>query len=137
MKVTRDIANELATENERMARTERPEERPDLLTAAQGVLNAWEHSKDAPSSRSAMAEIRAAIGPLYSAVLDLKQVNPDPEARIEQMIHELAYERVKHSYLFNALRNDQVDSKANELAEKIAGLVQTWIMDEVNTVAGE
>src|SRR6185503_8803544 len=57
--------------------------------------------------------------------------NPDPEARIEQMIHELAYERVKQSFLFN-LSSATVDRKANELAEQIDGLIETWILAEVS-----
>jgi len=57
--------------------------------------------------------------------------NPDPEAHIEQMIHELAYERVKQSFLFN-LSSATVDRKANELAEQVGGLVETWILAEVS-----
>lgn len=63
------------------------------------------------------------------------RTNPDPEAMIEQMAHELAYERVKHSYLFHALPdNAAVDAKANELAEQIDILVETWISREVQSV---
>lgn len=60
--------------------------------------------------------------------------NPDPEARIEQMVHELAYKRVKESYLFNALDNAAVDRKADELATQITSLVEEWILDAVSQV---
>lgn len=64
--------------------------------------------------------------------------NADPEARIETMIHELAYERVKHSYLFNSgtlKTNAEIDAKADELAGRIIGLVETWIASEVRAAA--
>ena len=63
--------------------------------------------------------------------------DPDPEALIEQMIHEVAYERVKHSYLFNALHNDAIDRKADELAAKIGALVEQWISAEVDDASEE
>jgi hypothetical protein len=63
--------------------------------------------------------------------------NSDPEALIEQVIHEVAYERVKHSYLFNVLENDAVDRKADELAAKIGALVEQWITDEVSQAADD
>jgi hypothetical protein len=66
---------------------------------------------------------------------EIESVNPDPEAQIEQMIHELAYERVKQSYLFNVLDNAAVDMKADELAGQIASLVETWILAEVSQAA--
>lgn len=56
----------------------------------------------------------------------------DPEARIETMIYELAYERVKESYLWQVLPNGEVDAKAGELAREITELVEEWIRDEVN-----
>lgn len=60
--------------------------------------------------------------------------NTNPEARIETMVHELAYERVKESYLFNSgmLTNAEIDAKADELAVWIASLVDDWITNEVN-----
>lgn len=61
--------------------------------------------------------------------------NPDAEAEIEELIHQLAYERVKHSYLFNVLSNEQVDRKADELANQIAPVVEAWITREVETEA--
>lgn len=64
-----------------------------------------------------------------------QHTNPDIEAKIEATIDELAYERVKHSYLFNVLSNKQADQKAGELACKIAQLVESWILAEVNTEA--
>jgi hypothetical protein len=54
---------------------------------------------------------------------------------IEEMIRELAYQRVKHSYLFNVLSNAQVDQKADELAAGIAPVVEQWIMAEVDAEA--
>lgn len=132
--MTTDIANKLAAENERLKR----QEQPDLLTAAQGVLDAWEHSKDESHPRSAMAVMRTAIGPLYAAVLDIKSPkNPDPEAWFETLIQEIAYERVKESYLFNVLDNTEVDLKADELAVQLSSLMETWIMNEVNKAAAE
>lgn len=61
--------------------------------------------------------------------------NPDAEAEIEELINNLAYERVKHSYLFNVLSNKQVDQKASELAAKIAPVVEEWITAEVDAEA--
>lgn len=61
----------------------------------------------------------------------------NPEDLIEQVIHEVAYERVKHSYLFNVLENDAVDRKADELAAKIGALVEQWISDEVSQAADD
>ena len=63
--------------------------------------------------------------------------NPDAEAEIEKLISELAYERVKHSYLFNVLSNEQVDRKASELAAKIAPVVESWLIAEVDAEAGQ
>lgn len=57
----------------------------------------------------------------------------NPEARIETMVHELAYERVKESCLFQVLPNAGVDEKADELAAWIASLVDDWITNEVAT----
>lgn len=162
----RDIANEIAAENERLKEQEEAlpsygllvhqlgkdaadcviaervkwaDVSAELLSSAEGVLNAWEKSKDQSHPRSAMALMRTAIGPLYGAVLDIKKIsaehNPNPEAKIEQMIHELAYERVKQSYLFNVLGNEMVDRKADELAAQIARLVEQWILREVTLEA--
>jgi hypothetical protein len=63
------------------------------------------------------------------------RTNTDPEAEIEEIVSELAYKRVKESYLFNVLSNEQVDQKARELAEKITGLIETWISTEVGVEA--
>ena len=62
----------------------------------------------------------------------MPKVATNPEAIIEQMIHELAYERVKHSYLFNVLENVMADRKADQLATKIAVMVESWILEEVS-----
>ena len=62
-------------------------------------------------------------------------INTDPEAEIEQMINELAYKRVKESYLFNVLSNAEADAKANELSERIAAEFEAWLFREVNAEA--
>lgn len=67
--------------------------------------------------------------------MTITMTNTDPEARIEQMVQELAYDRVKQSYLFNALTRAAVDRKADELAVRISSLIETWIIDEVNKAA--
>lgn len=124
-----DVANRLAAENERLKRAEQP----NLLTAAQGVLDAWEKSKNETHPRSAMAVMRTAIGPLYGAVLDItRPANPDPEAWFETLIQEIAYQRVKESYLFNTLDSAAVDRKADELAARMAQTMETWLSDEVS-----
>jgi hypothetical protein len=132
MTITTDIANELAAENERLKQLEQP----NLLNAAQGILDAWEQSKDETHPRSAMAVMRVAVGTLYGAVIDAKRpANPDPESWLETLIQEIAYQRVKESYLFNVLDNAAIDRKADELATQIASLVETWILDEVGKAA--
>lgn len=125
-----DIANQLAIQNEQLKRVEQ------VVTAAQGVLDAWEQSKNEAHPRSAMAVMRTAIGPLYGAVLDIRQpANPDQEAWHETLIHEIAYECVKESYLFQVLENAAVDKKADELATRLLSTMQTWMLDEVNRAA--
>lgn len=58
--------------------------------------------------------------------------NTDPEALIENMAHELAYERVKRSSLFDSLEsNAAVDAKADELAREITELVEAWLAKEL------
>jgi hypothetical protein len=123
-----DTANQLAAENERLKQLEQP----GLLNAAQGVLDAWEQSKSETHPRSAMAVMRIAVGALYGAVMDAKQsANPDSEAWLETLVQEIAYQRVKESYLFNQLGREVAERKADELAVRISLLIETWIVDEV------
>lgn len=44
----------------------------ELKTAAESVLNAWEHSKDTPTAH-AKAQFRNAISELYDAILPTKE----------------------------------------------------------------
>lgn len=55
-----------------------------LLSAANAVLSAWEHSKDAPSARSAMAEMRVAVQRLYDAILPKTEYKETPADEPEE-----------------------------------------------------
>ena len=57
------------------------------------------------------------------------------ETQLDDLTHELAYERVKHSYLFNVLDNAAVDAKADELAARLLATMDEWLAGEGGATA--
>lgn len=71
----RDIANEIAAENERLKQQERADwigVSADLLSAAESVLHAWEQSEKHNAANMALW-LNGPIGQLYAAVMDFNR----------------------------------------------------------------
>lgn len=49
---------------------------------------------------------------------------------LEDLIHDAAYEAVRQSSLFEKCANEVMDAKADELAERVKSVIDSWIDKE-------